>query len=141
MAALVQDIIEIDLFQNNKPVDIEIIYCKGQKVKYKTERAGRPAVILFPFWGGTARTYRKQQHQIAQDNPETTTVAISYPGTGNSSRDIIYPAIDSLTKGALHDLALAINLLVHQLATKGLCIDFKMGVVLVGHSIGGQSSH
>jgi pimeloyl-ACP methyl ester carboxylesterase len=138
MATLVQDTIQVDLFQNNKPIDIEIIYCKGQKVKYKTERSGRPAVILLPFWGGTARTYRTLQNQIAQDNPDITTVAISYPGTGNSSRDIIDPTIDPFTKGALHDLALVVELLIPELTTKGPCIDFKKEVVLVGHSMGAK---
>jgi 3-oxoadipate enol-lactonase len=138
MAALVQDTIQVNLFQNDKPIDIEIIYCKGQQVKYKTEGSGRPAVILLPFWGGTARTYRTLQNQIAQDNPEITTIAISYPGTGNSSRDIIDPTIDPFTKGVLHDLASVVELLVPQLATKGPCIDFKKGVVLVGHSMGAK---
>lgn len=141
MATLVQDFISIDhLYEST--AKIEIVYHKGVAwtgTKRTETKAGNAAVILLPHWGGTSRTYRTLQDHIAQLNPEITTVAISYPGTGNSSRNpVLSDRIDRGQDAQIGTLTMVVKALIPQLATTGPCIELRKGVILVGHSMGAK---
>ena len=140
MEPLAQDAIRLDL-PGSGDIDIEIVYHRSTRQVSQTGSGARgtPAVILLPHWGGTARTYGILQAHFAKSHPEVTTVAISYPGTGHSSRDVGPPEGQGFSQNyPTHSLALTLKALLPKLVTEGPHIEYKDGVVLVGHSMGGK---
>lgn len=140
MPSLVHDTIRLETPKAG-PCDIEIIYYKGTNTTNNTITPSekQPSVILLPYWGGTARTYGNLQTYLAKHHPELTTTAISYPGTGKSSRDVPPFDVEGIAKRTpINNLALMVKSVLRKLETRGPRIDYKAGIILVGHSMGAK---
>jgi pimeloyl-ACP methyl ester carboxylesterase len=133
----VREIIRLETLQAN-PCNIEIIYHKGTST-LNTPETERPSVILLPYWGGTARTYSTLQTHLAEHHANLTTIAVSYPGTGRSSQNILsFFAEGSAQTVPVNNLASMATSLLLELATSDSLIKCKTGIVLVAHSMGGK---
>ena len=69
--------------------------------KPSTPNTSMPTVILLPFWGGSASTFEGLQIKLSEIDASYTTVAVSYRGTGSSSRS----EEDSPQRHDIHALA------------------------------------
>lgn len=137
MASLVYETIRMETPQTDH-CNIEIIYHEGTSTS-NTPGTGPPAVILLPYWGGTARTYGILQTRLARLHPNLTTIAISYPGTGRSSHDVPHFDIeDPAQMTPINNLALTVTSLLRMLTARSSLINSKAGIILLGHSMGAK---
>jgi pimeloyl-ACP methyl ester carboxylesterase len=136
MVSLVHETVRLETPQAG-PCHIEIIYYKGTNTN--TQVTEGTSVIFLPYWGGTARSYSTVQSQIAEHRPDLTTTAMSYPGTGKSSREIPPFDVEGIARRTpINNFALMVGSLLLKIVTSGPLIDRKGGIVLVGHSMGAK---